>query len=230
MILLALDTALGACSACLFDMESREVLARAVEPMDKGHAERLMPMVAEMAEQAGISPQACGRFVATVGPGSFTGLRVALSAARAMATVTGGEVVGVSTLSALAAPWLAQGAAIAVAIDARHDHVYCALVDAAGRALAEPAYRSARDFAELAAAIPSRLVGSGAALVAAHWPKGTAAAVATDPAGYPDIEWVARLGAAADPALAPPLPLYLKPPDAKPQEALPHLRLRGAAP
>ncbi len=219
MLVLALDTALGACSAAVLDAETDRVLARRSEPMERGHAERLIPLAAEICAEAGIAPAACRRFVATVGPGSFTGLRVAIAAARGMALAAGGDAVGVTTLAALAEPYLAAAEPVAVlsAIDARHDHVYAALTDHARVLIAPPRYMTAAEAAALAAARHVALVGPGADAVLGAWPSGATAPAVLDEAAWPDIAVVARLGATANPATSPCRPLYLKAVDAKPQ-------------
>lgn len=219
MLVLALDTALGACSVAVLDDLSGTVLAQTCEPMERGHAERLIPLVAETCDAAGIAPGACRRFVATTGPGSFTGLRVAISAARAMALATDGDAVGISTLAALAEPWLAAPEPLAVlaAIDARHGHVYASLTGHDRGAIAAPAYLDASEAARLASGQPVALVGPGADAVLAAWPPDASAPVVLDARPAPDIVVVARLGAATDPAQFPCRPLYLKAVDAKPQ-------------
>jgi tRNA threonylcarbamoyl adenosine modification protein YeaZ len=221
MLVLALDTALAACSVAVLDNVSGTVLAQACEPMDRGHAERLIPLVAETCAAAGIAPGACRRFVATTGPGSFTGLRVAISAARAMALATGGDAVGISTLAALSEPYLsaAEPLAVLAAIDARHGHVYASLVAHDRCVIVAPAYLDAPEAARLAAGQPVALVGPGADAVLGAWPSGASAPVILDERPAPDIALIARLGAAADPALLPCRPLYLKAVDAKPQGA-----------
>lgn len=219
MFLLALDTALGAASAAILETGTGEVVARLSEPMERGHAERLMPLVADLAAGAGIRLRAVGRFAATVGPGSFTGLRVAVAAARAMALAAGGDAVGISTLDALAAPLLARAGPrpVLATIDARHGHVYASLVGADGSLLREAGYWPAAEAAALAAAHGAALTGPGLAVVHAAWPPGAPPPAESAPAAYPDIGWVARLGARAEPAAAPCRPLYLKAADAKPQ-------------
>ncbi len=169
MLVLALDTALGACSVAVLDDLSGAVLAQTCEPMERGHAERLIPLVSETCDAAGIAPGACRRFVATTGPGSFTGLRVAISAARAMALATDGDAVGISTLAALSEPWLAAPEPLAVlaAIDARHGHVYASLTGHDRGAIAAPAYLDASEAARLASGQPVALVGPGADAVLA---------------------------------------------------------------
>lgn len=218
MLVLALDTALGACSVAVLDADSDVILASASEAMERGHAERLIPLVAETCAAAGIAPRDCSRFVATTGPGSFTGLRVALSAARAMALAAGGEAVGLSTLAILAEPHLAAPAPLAVlaAIDARHGHVYAALTARDRSILKPPAYLPREVAAALAAAAgPVALVGPGTEAVMEAWPADAAPPALCDSRAAPDITVLARLGAAVDPALAPCRPLYLKAVDAK---------------
>ncbi|KAF0129595.1 MAG: putative protease [Xanthobacteraceae bacterium] len=219
MLVLALDTALAACSAAVLDSASGAVLALACEPMERGHAERLIPLVSETCAAAGIAPGACHRFVATTGPGSFTGLRVAISAARAMALATGGDAVGISTLAALSEPWLGSTEPLAVlaAIDARHGHVYASLTAHDRSVIAAPAYLDAAEAARLPSGQPVVLVGPGANAVLAAWPSGASAPVILDERPSPDIALIARLGGEADPALFPCRPLYLKAVDAKPQ-------------
>jgi tRNA threonylcarbamoyl adenosine modification protein YeaZ len=156
----------------------------------------------------------------TVGPGSYTGLRVGISAARAFGLAAKAPVVGVSTLSALAAPLLGReaGRLLCPAIDARHDQVYVAILDTGGRNIVPPRLTSAREAVRLIGAGPVSLVGSGAALVAKEaWAIGLDAVV-VESAAAPDILWVARLGMLADPEHAPPRPLYLRGPDAQPQD------------
>jgi tRNA threonylcarbamoyladenosine biosynthesis protein TsaB len=225
MLVLALDTALGACSAAVLDTASGRVLARRSEPMGRGHAERLVPLAAEVCNEAGIGAGDCRRFVATVGPGSFTGLRVAIAAARGMALAAGGDAVGIPTLAALSEPYLAAAEPVAVlaAIDARHDHVYASLTGHDRMLVAPPRYMPVAEAAALAASRPVALVGPGADAVLGVWPVGASAPAVLDETGFPDIAVVARLGAAADPATSPCRPLYLKAVDAKPQGAGPLL-------
>src|SRR6202049_2571874 len=104
MRILAIDTALEACAAGVIEMPDR-VLAQESLAMARGHAEALMPLLARVMDQAGIGFDALDRIAVTVGPGSFTGLRVGIAAARGIALATGKPAVGVSTLAALAAPF-----------------------------------------------------------------------------------------------------------------------------
>src|SRR5688500_3442734 len=126
MRVLAIDTALEACSAAVLDTAQGGMLARASQPMVRGHAEALMPLLAALMDAAKIEFAELDRVAVTTGPGSFTGLRVGLSAARAIGLAADKPVVGLSTLAAFAAPHIAADdtISIAVAIDARHAQVY----------------------------------------------------------------------------------------------------------
>src|SRR5258705_752678 len=126
MLILDIDTALDACAAAVLDTDAGKLIAQESLAMKRGHAEALMPLIARVIKQSGIAFASLDRIAATTGPGSFTGLRVGLSAARGIALAASKPVVGVTTLTAYAAPVVSQNAEQPVisAIDARHDHVY----------------------------------------------------------------------------------------------------------
>ncbi|MGN6570670.1 MAG: tRNA (adenosine(37)-N6)-threonylcarbamoyltransferase complex dimerization subunit type 1 TsaB [Pseudolabrys sp.] len=222
MRILAIDTALEACAAAVLDTERGAVVAHESIAMARGHAEALMPLIARVMETAGGTFDTLDRIAVTVGPGSFTGLRVGISAARGFALATGKPATGLTTLAAFAAPLIAEDDTqpVVAAIDARHDHVYLQVFGPGGRTLVPPRIASLRD--ALRAATTSRgarLVGTGANLLAAAWPTGERPPRSVEQRGAPDIDWIAHLGAAAPEESGPPKPLYLKPPDAQPQEA-----------
>lgn len=210
MKILALDTCLEACSAALWD--DGRTLDAVSEPMARGHQERLAPMVAEMMVRAGVEFSALDRIAVTVGPGSFTGLRVGLAFAKGLALALGRPCIGVGVLEALAAGAANQGF-VAAAIDAKRGQVYLQ-VFADGRAIMAPDGLdipvAAARLAELWSGGPAVLVGSGAPLLAGVLPQAQVleSAVA-DPVA------IARLAAMARPPFAPARPLYLRAPDAK---------------
>jgi len=218
MRILAIDTALDACSAGVFDTERDRMLAVQSREIGRGHAELLLPLVNEVMNSADATFDSLDRIAVTVGPGSFTGLRVGLSAARGFALVAKKPAVGVSTLAALTAPLITENEAVPVVavVDAKHGNLYMQMVGAGGRLLVAPRAMSLREAVRSVALGPVRIVGNGAAILAAHWPAKAPAPVLVDPRPAPDILWVARIGAAADPNRAKPSPLYLRVPDAKP--------------
>jgi tRNA threonylcarbamoyl adenosine modification protein YeaZ len=220
MLVLAIDTALEACSAAIFDSVEEVIVASDSQLMARGHAEALMPLVAAVMGQATISFTALDRIAVTVGPGSFTGLRVGIAAARGIALATRKPAIGITTLASLAAPYIAADPAtpVAAAIDGRHHHVYFQLFGAGGRVLLSPRMVPLTEAVHAASGASARLVGSGAAMMAALWPR-DAKAPEIDERGAPDIDWVARLGARADEHDSPAKPLYLRAAEAHPQTA-----------
>ncbi len=221
MRLLAIDTALESCSAAVLDTDAGTILASESLPMARGHAEALMPLIARVMGAADTEFVMLDRIAVTSGPGSFTGLRVGIAAARGIALAAGRPAFGLTTLAAFAAPLIARddSVPVAVAIDARHGHVYLQMFGAGGRTLVTPRIASLSDAAQAAANGRARLAGNAAELVAAAWPADAAPSPRVEQASAPDIVWVARLGAAASGDPGPPRPLYLRAPDAQPQDA-----------
>jgi tRNA threonylcarbamoyladenosine biosynthesis protein TsaB len=219
MRIFAIDTALEACSAAVLDTELGTVVARESIPMARGHAEALMPLIARVLEMSGADFKAIDRIAVTTGPGSFTGMRVGIAAARGLGLAAGKPVVGLSTLAAFAAPLLAADDTlpVVVAIDARHDHVYLEVLAAGGHVLVTPRVVPIQEAVRLSAGGKPRLVGNAANILAAAWHGFAPSAV--EQRAAPDIDWVARLGAAAIESTSPPKPLYLRAPDAQPQNA-----------
>ena len=219
MRILAVDTALGLCSAAVLDTAKDEIIARESIPMERGHAESLMPLVDRVMAQVPGGFSVLARIATTVGPGSFTGLRVGLSAARAMALAASIPVVGITTLSAFAAPFLEGGGdqMVASVIDARHGHVFMQISRGDGSILLPPQLIALTDAESRIRAANVRIVGSAASLFASLLTdSGQKLRVEPDQRG-PDIEWVARLGGYASPDDAKPVPLYLRAADAVPQ-------------
>jgi tRNA threonylcarbamoyladenosine biosynthesis protein TsaB len=218
MLILAIDTALEACAAAVLDTDKNRLIAQESQAMKRGHAEALMPLVARVMKEAGIPFASLDRVAATTGPGSFTGLRVGLSAARGIALAANKPAIGITTLAAYAAPHVTEDGEhpIISAIDARHDHVYLQAVSGHGGPLVTPRVapiEAALGASRFGAPI---LAGNAANLLAERWPKDAAAPVKIDQQGAPDIAWVAWLAAAVDPSVATPRPFYLRAPDAKP--------------
>jgi tRNA threonylcarbamoyladenosine biosynthesis protein TsaB len=219
MRILAIDTALEACSAAV--LERGIITASETLPMARGHAEALMPLVARVMDLADIEFADLDRIAVTTGPGSFTGLRVGISATRGIALAASKPAIGLSTLAAFGAPLIAEDDStnVVAAIDARHDHVYLQVFGAGGRTLVAPRIATLRDAVRAAMTGPARIIGTAAAQLAAAWPKGAEQPLQVEQRKAPDIVWIARLGAAATEGSSPPKPLYLRAPDAQPQDA-----------
>jgi len=220
MRVLIVDTALGACSAGVF--EGDRALAVRSELMTKGHQERLAGLVRDATAEAGGGFAALDRIGVTVGPGSFTGLRVGMAFAQGLGAALDRPVVGVSTLDALAASIEPSGLVAAV-IDARRGQVYARLFRdgvALGEAGALSLETAADRILEAAAGSRPTLVGTGAGVLSETFPD-RLADVGLKPLAAPTPDALARLAITADPAVALPRPLYLRAPDATPPSRLP---------
>ncbi|POF33986.1 tRNA (adenosine(37)-N6)-threonylcarbamoyltransferase complex dimerization subunit type 1 TsaB [Roseibium marinum] len=217
MRVLAIDTALANCAAAVLDNGAGTACFEACgEEIGRGHAERLMDMIGEVMAETSTAFLDLDRIVVTVGPGSFTGLRVGLAVARGFGLVLGKPVVGVTTLAAIAREAAPHdgGASVLVALTGKADEVYCQEFTSSGTPAGEAGVRSLKD---LAATLPEgiRLAGSAAGSVAETL--AIPAERILSRSGFPCIRDVAELGLAAVPAKSSPSPLYLRPPDATPQ-------------
>ena len=226
MRILAIDTSCGAASVAVVESGRLEPLAVISRAMERGHAEALAPMVEEAARNLEGGLASLDRIAVTTGPGSFTGIRVGVALARAMGLALGVPVVGVSTLMAFAAQLLSaprQGV-ITAAIDARHGSVYFQLFEPSGRPLGPARCDALRECVRQIGDGPALLAGSAAGLLAAEAHRAGLPYDLESATDAPDIVAVARMGLALDPAANPARPLYVKPPDARPNPAEPIAR------
>ncbi len=216
MRLLAIDTALEACAVGIVggthDVLKSEVIGR-------GHAERLMGMIAAAMEEAGLTYGDLDRIAVTVGPGSFTGLRVGIAAARGLALVTGAPAVGIGTLAIHAETARHEIGDIPVlaVLAAGRGEIYGQSFAADGTPQGPPEAARAEIFARRIAA-NTLIAGSGAAAIAEILGQEARARTVHEHSA-PDIAGLCRLALAASPSGEAPRPLYLRPPDAKPQTA-----------
>jgi tRNA threonylcarbamoyladenosine biosynthesis protein TsaB len=209
---LAIDSALDQCAVAVFDTESQIILASRMLPMQRGHAEALLPMVDAVMQASGLGFESLDRIAVTIGPGSFTGLRIGISAARGFALALNIPAVGVSSFAAFAAPFIVMQPrrAVAVVLDAKNDQAYFQEFDAVGTGLAEPAALALSEVAKALRQDALIITGTAAEQVLLS-AKITGKSVQLAPCGPgPDIAMVARLGALADPNEGPPRPLYVR--------------------
>ena len=223
MNILALDTSMGACGAAVLiaDETTRRIVLRE-EGMARGHAEALMPMAASVMEKAGLNFTALDLIAATLGPGSFTGVRIAVAAARGFALVTGAKLWGTDSLTVMARAAFTGGAIergkpLAVAVDARGSMLYFGLYDADGRKLEGPLLTSADEAVALLPDDHAVAVGSGAAHLAEAASQRGRRVNAMLPDLQPSAAALAELAFEANETLPTLRPLYLRQPDAKPQ-------------
>lgn len=165
MRLLVIDTSGPECAAGIYDAGAGKMLGLRSETIGKGHAEILPGMIGDAAKAAALPLDALDRIAVTVGPGSFTGIRVGVAMARGLALSLGIPAVGVTTLQVVAEPALAQAQPVLALIDARREELYSQLFEADGSALEEAkalGYEEARCLAGQRGAI---LVGSGARIL-----------------------------------------------------------------
>jgi tRNA threonylcarbamoyladenosine biosynthesis protein TsaB len=223
MNILALDTSMGACGVAILraDGDAREMVARE-ERMARGHAEALMPMLAAVMAEAKLDFAALDRIAATLGPGSFTGVRIAIAAARALALVTPAKLWGTDSLTVMARTARAAcepDGPFAVAVDARGGQLYFGLYDADGRKLSGPALLAPDEASKLLPADLELAVGSGAVRLAEAALARNLKVEARLPGLEPAAVALAELAAEAGETVPSLHPLYLRPPDAKPQSA-----------
>lgn len=222
MLVLALDTAHDRTAVAL--VGGRVDVVR-VEPMERGHAERLMPLVAEVIAEAGVGLSAVDRIAVTTGPGSFTGIRVAVAAARGLALALGRPAIGVGSLEALFQSLSERPAGpVLAAVDARRGEIYAALFEADGRVRIPPFAADAEAVLAAVGDDVAVIVGSGAPILAHHAAVTGRRVPPLEPLAGPDPRAIARIAAAAEPPFAPASPTYVRPPDAKPQAPIAGLR------
>ncbi len=211
MNVLAFDCAVGPTSVALW--RDGILAARADDARPQGQAEALVPMIGGVLTRGGLAPVGVDRIAVTLGPGSFTGVRIAVSAARGLGLATGRPVFGLSTLEVMAACLAPDARPTLVAIDARRGEVYAQLFAPDGSPMGPPQARALDGIENLLPAGPLRLAGSGAILVAERAGRPDLALVEI---AAPDAAVLAALVAARpDTMPPPPEPIYLRAPDAK---------------
>lgn len=208
MKVLAFDCSGAACSAAV--LAGDEPLAQRFVAMERGHAEALLPMIDSVLREAQIEPAALDLLVATVGPGSFTGLRIGLAAARGLALAQGIPAIGVTSFDAVAAA-VTGAVPLIVALESKRAELFLDRRDRDDTRL--PALVPPAEWPAIVPEGPCHLAGDGAARLAAALARGDVAVLPGH--GRPDPVALARIGTARwqAGARAPLLPLYLRAPD-----------------
>ncbi len=210
MLILALDTSMAACSACVYDADAGRVLAANLVPMDKGQAEALAPLAGQTMREAGVVFKSLSRIAVTTGPGTFTGVRIGLAFARGLGISLKVPVIGINSLHAIAANEKSGSHPVIVASDARGNGIYYATFDSAGRELTPP---TIVNLADIESALPTEtclVLGTAAASVLKHHQH-----LRGSGGDLPVAANFAHLAAHMEPAENPPQPLYLRQPDVK---------------
>ncbi|MEP3630785.1 MAG: tRNA (adenosine(37)-N6)-threonylcarbamoyltransferase complex dimerization subunit type 1 TsaB [Hyphomicrobiales bacterium] len=212
MVQLSIDTSNVNCAVHL--MAHDGLSCEICDEIGRGHAERLIGMIDHVLNERDLSPNDITKIAVTIGPGSFTGVRVGLAAARGYAAALNIPVVGISSLKALSKKNNLGGSTLVI-LDAKRDQYYTELFDDHGTSIEGPALYTKGDEVPEAWRHQASLVlvGTGAEAIAPHLPN--ASIISTDAA--PAIADVAQLGQSLEPDVTPPKPLYLRAADAKPQ-------------
>jgi tRNA threonylcarbamoyladenosine biosynthesis protein TsaB len=219
MKILALDTALSMCSVGLW--QAGQYAGRSV-PMERGHAESLMPMMEAVLGEAHVGYGELDLITVTVGPGAFTGLRAGLAAARGLALALDRPCVGVTTLEAVAQAVYGQGPgrrALLVAHESRRAELYVQFFGEDGCPVSEPAAVLPRDLVGLMTGRTITVAGTAAEAAAAALRSGGIEVGLASVPGHPLPEVIAAIGERrwrVGAPLTPPSPLYLRPPDTGP--------------
>lgn len=212
MLVLALDTSMAACSVCVYDADTGRVLASRHEFMDRGQAEALAPMVQETMALAGVAFKDLARIAITTGPGTFTGVRIGLAMARGLGVALNIPMTGINSLAAIACNETAGDLPIVVAVDARANEIYFASYDSSGHELTAPAIVTLADAYRFMPSHPVRILGTAADLLLDN-----KKLVRSDAGDLPIAANFVKLAVSIPTSTVPPEPLYLRPPDVKPQ-------------
>ena len=205
---LAFDTSGPFCAAALLLGDT--VLASRVEDMQKGQAERLVPLLEDLLAETGKGWSDLDRIGVGIGPGNFTGIRISVSAARGLALSLGIPAIGVSSLQAMAfAP--SQAALTLAVLDARQGNVYCQMFDKGGLPLSEPHLSSEQDICNNSQQGTPLIVGYNSATLADRL-----GGTQVDMTARDMVCAIAHIASRRTPDGTRPAPLYLRPADAAP--------------
>lgn len=227
MATLAIDTATCFCAAAIYDADADHITSRVEEDIGRGHAERLMDVIAHVMDRGGVGFDRLEAIAVTIGPGSFTGIRVGVAAARGFGFALDVPVMGTTTLESLAVQAFVENPSadeVLAVVTGGRGELFCQRFGPNATPNAEPfAVNEAEVSASMASGV-DLIVGNAAQLIAGRL-DGPPPIALDRPVG--DILAVAR---AAHRFRRGPAPLYLRSADAKPQTgfALPRKPLEPA--
>jgi tRNA threonylcarbamoyl adenosine modification protein YeaZ len=207
--ILGIETAFGAVSVCVIGSLDFEPIALMELDLDRGHAEALVPVIKGVVRSTGLNFTDLGRVAVSIGPGSFTGVRIGLSAARAIGLAIGVDVIGVSTLSAFAAPFLGgEAPVLASVVEARNQQVYFQSFDCSGTTLVGPSIGMVTDMLSKLGSRPLALVGNAASRVGHEAVLFGTVVSSVNQKSSPSVMDIARLGCLSPNMRSPPRPSY----------------------
>lgn len=218
---------MAACSVCVYDAGTGLVLGARHEFMDRGQAEALAPMVQDTMALAGVAFKDLTRIAVTTGPGTFTGVRIGLAMARGLGVALNIPMTGINSLAAIACNETAGDLPIVVAVDARDNEIYFAAFDQSGKEITAPTIVTLTNGYRFMPSGPARIVGTAAGLLL-HQLDGQPY-LYSDVGDLPVAQNFVKLVASIPTSTVPPEPLYLRPPDVKPQAMKISFRTVGPA-
>jgi tRNA threonylcarbamoyl adenosine modification protein YeaZ/ribosomal-protein-alanine acetyltransferase len=208
---------MAACSVCVYNAGTGLMLGSRHAFMERGQAEALAPMVQETMMLAGVAFKDLARIAVTTGPGTFTGVRIGLAMARGLGIALNIPITGITSLAAIACNEMASDFPIVVAVDARANEIYFAAYDQSGHEMRAPAIVALVDAHKFMPRYPVKLLGTAAELLLNKLDGQQH--LRSDAGDLPVAANFVKRAAGIPPSAVPPEPLYLRPPDVKPQAA-----------
>ena len=213
--ILALDTSAGACSvACL---QGENVVTENYECFARGHAEAVVPMVASVMTNSGLHYDQLDGIAVTIGPGTFTGIRIGLAAARGLALASSKPMVGVTTFEAIAHGVQPNTRSVLVVLDARRGQLYAQLFDFMLMPVGPPSVLPVQNIPSLKPPGQYVVAGTGVALARPYLLDSTVSegdVIFDTGSGLPRAAVVARIARIRKPQLPTTIrPIYLRAPD-----------------
>jgi tRNA threonylcarbamoyladenosine biosynthesis protein TsaB len=215
MRLAAIETSTALGSIALF--EGEELVAEAEQRVSNAHGESLLPMMDAVFRREGWKPAEVARWAVGIGPGSFTGTRIALATAKGIAIATGAEIVGVTSLDAVAEGVGAPGEIVASILGAGKGEVFVQAVRKGGDVLIEPGHVVLGEVTATIASLPAGrvwIVGEGARGAWSERAPGRLEFLLEAPHDLPRAAAIGRIAMQRQADSADLLePLYVRPPD-----------------